>query len=95
MKKKHPNIGSTLDSLLAEDGIREKVEAVAVKRLLALQLEDEMKRHSISKAVLAKRMHTSRMAIDRLLDGTNGSVTLGTLGRAASALGRRLKVELV
>ena len=95
MKKKHPNIGSTLDSLLDEDGIRDKVEAIAVKRVLALQLEDEMKRRSISKATLAKRMHTSRMAVDRLLDGTNSSVTLGTLGRAASALGRRLKVELV
>jgi hypothetical protein len=95
MKKKHPNIGSTLDDLMEADGVREEVDTAAVKRVLALQIEDEMRRRSISKATLARRMHTSRIAVDRLLDTANGSVTLGTLGRAASALGRRLKVELV
>ena len=95
MKKKHPNIGSTLDDLLEKDGVRDAVNATAVKRVLALQIEDEMRRRHISKTALARRMHTSRVAVDRLLDTANGSVTLSTLGRAASALGRRLKVELV
>ncbi|MBA3709968.1 MAG: XRE family transcriptional regulator [Planctomycetes bacterium] len=95
MKKKHPNIGSSLDELLDADGIRAEVDAAAVKRVIALQIEDEMHRRKISKSSLARRMHTSRMAVDRLLDTTSGSVTLATLGRAASALGRRLKVELV
>jgi antitoxin HicB len=94
-KKKHPNIGSTLDELLREDGTLDEVNAAALKRVIALQIEDEMRRRKITKSALARRMHTSRMAVDRLLDTTNGSVTLSTLGRAASALGRRLSVELV
>jgi hypothetical protein len=93
--KKHPNIGSSLDDLLDEDGIRADVDAAAIKRVIALQIEDEMRRRKITKASLARRMRTSRMAVDRLLDSSNGSVTLATLGRAASALGRRLKVQLV
>jgi antitoxin HicB len=94
-KKKHPNIGSTLDDLLRADGTLDEVNAAALKRVIALQIEDEMRRRKITKSALARRMHTSRMAVDRLLDTTNGSVTLSTLGRAASALGRRLSVELV
>ena len=95
MTKKHPNIGSSLDDLLEEKGILEEVNAAALKRVISLQIEDEMRRRKISKSDLAKRMHTSRMAVDRLLDTTNSSVTLNTLGRVASALGRRLSVELV
>ena len=95
MTKKHPNIGSSLDDLLEEKGILEEVNAAALKRVISLQIRDEMRRRKISKSDLAKRMHTSRMAVDRLLDTTNGSVTLSTLGRVASALGRRLSVELV
>ena len=95
MTKKHPNIGSSLDDLLKEKGILEEVNAAALKRVISLQIEDEMRRRKISKSDLAKRMRTSRMAVDRLLDTTHGSVTLSTLGRVASALGRRLSVELV
>jgi hypothetical protein len=93
--KNHPNLGSTLDDLLDEDGVKAEVAAAAVKRTLALQIEHEMKRRHISKSTLARRMHTSRVAVDRLLDTANGSVTLNTLGRAAMALGRRLRVDLV
>ncbi len=92
---KHPNLGSSLDDLLDEDGVRPQVEAAAVKRVLALQIEDQMRRRKITKSALAVRMHTSRIAVDRLLDATNGSVTLSTLGKAAAALGCRLRVELV
>ena len=76
-------------------GYSKKFNAAALKRVIALQIEDEMRRRRISKSALAKRMHTSRMAVDRLLDTNNGSVTLSTLGRVAAALGRRLSVELV
>ena len=93
--KKHPHLGSTLADLLDEDGVRPQVEAAAVKRVLALQIEDQMRRKKITKSALAVRMHTSRIAVDRLLDVTNGSVTLSTLGKAAAALGCRLRVELV
>lgn len=94
-KKKHPNIGPNLDDLLREDGILEEVNAAALKRVIALQIEDAMRRRNISKTALAKRMHTSRMAVDRLLDANNGSATLNTLMRVAAALGRRLSVELI
>lgn len=93
--KQHPNVGSSLDDLLAEDGIVAEVDAAALKRVVALQIEEEMKRCHVTKAALARRMRTSRVAVDRLLDTASGAVTLNTLGRAASALGRRLKVELV
>ena len=89
-----PNLGSTLDALLDENGSRGAVEAAAIKRLVALQIADEMERAGLTKAELARRMHTSRVAVDRLLDASNGSVTLGTLQRAAVALGRRLSVQL-
>ncbi len=90
----HSNLGSTLDALLDEDGSRAVVEAAAIKRVVALQIADEMERAGLTKAELARRMHTSRVAVDRLLDASNGSVTLGTLQRAAVALGRRLSVQL-
>lgn len=86
--------GSTLDSLLAEDGILGDVEAVATKRVLTFQLEAAMKAQGISKTVMAQRMETSRAAINRLLDPNNPSVTLQTLERAAAVLGKKLRLEL-
>ena len=91
---KQERLGSTLDSFLAEEGILEEVEAEVAKRVIALQIGREMKRLHISKSAMAKRMGTSRPAVDRLLDPANPSVTLSTLERAAVAVGMRLKVEL-
>ena len=91
-KKKAGTIGSSFDSFLKQD---EEVTARAIKRVLARQLDDLMKREEISKTELASRMHTSRAQLDRLLDPENESVTLGTLARAAKAVGRNLRVELV
>ena len=90
--KKH--IGSPFDDFLAEEGILEKVNAVAQKRVLAWQLTEAMRRRGLSKAQMARRMRTSRSALDRLLDPENPSVTLSTLDRAAVALGKRLHVRL-
>jgi antitoxin HicB len=94
-KKKPGTIGSSFDSFLKQDGIYEEVTARAVKRVLARQLRDLMKREEISKTELAGRMHTSRAQLDRLLDPENESVTLATLARAAEAVGRNLRIELV
>jgi len=94
-KKRKGRIGSSLDELLKEDGIYEDVTARAIKRVLARQLGDLMKREHISKTELAARMKTSRAQLDRLLDPENESVTLGTLTRAAQAVGRHLRMELV
>lgn len=91
-RKRH--IGSSFDEFFAEDGVLEDIDAVAQKRVLAWQLAEAMRKRRITKAEMARRMKTSRAALDRLLDPDNGSVTLATLARAAAALGRRLRIEL-
>ena len=94
-KKTAGRIGSSFDDFLKADGIYETVTARAIKRVLARQLGELMKREEISKSELASRMKTSRAQLDRLLDPDNESVTLGTLARAAKAVGRYLRVELI
>ena len=93
MKRK--NIGSSFDGWLREEGIYEEVTAAAIKRVLARQLEASMKERQFSKAEMARRMRTSRAALDRLLDPEHDAVTLGTLRKAAVAVGRELRLELV
>jgi DNA-binding Xre family transcriptional regulator len=86
--------GRSLDEFLDEESILAEAEAVAVKRVLACQLAEIMQQQKLTKTQLARRMKTSRSALERLLDPENASVTLLTLERAARALGRRIKVEL-
>jgi DNA-binding Xre family transcriptional regulator len=88
-------IGSSFDEFLKEDGIHAEVTARAIKRAIARQLDALMTDEGITKTELAKRMKTSRTQLDRLLDPENESVTLGTLTRAAEAVGRHLLMELV
>jgi hypothetical protein len=92
MNKK--NIGSKFDDFLKEENLLEEVQAAAVKRVIAYQIAEEMKRNRLTKTEMASRMNTSRAALERLLDPDNASITLITLERAASALGKKLKVEL-
>jgi antitoxin HicB len=92
MTNKH--IGSDLDDFLRDEGILDDAEAVAAKRVIAFQIAQEMEVSHISQSELARRMKTSRSAVERLLDPTNHSVTLQTLERAASAVGKRLKIQL-
>lgn len=87
--------GSMLDEFLAEEGVLEEATERAVKSVLAWQIRQEMATRNLTKAAMARRMQTSRAQLDRLLDPENGSVTLQTLHRAASILGKRLRVELV
>ena len=94
-KKKKGGIGSSFDDFLKEEGIYEEVTARAIKRVIARQLDALMQEQGISKTKLAKSMKTSRAQLDRLLDPENESVTLGTLTRAAQAVGRNLRMELV
>jgi antitoxin HicB len=89
------NIGSSFDSWLREEGIYEEVTGKAIKRVLARQIEAAMKEEHLSKAEMARRMHTSRAALDRLLDPEHDAVTLSTLRKAATAIGRQLRLELV
>jgi len=88
------HIGSKFDEFLEEEGILAETEAVAVKRVIAFQLNELMKEQKLTKTQLAKRMGTSRSALERLLDPDNASVTLLTLERAAKALGKNIRIEL-
>ena len=92
---KKGRIGSSFDDFLKDEGIYEEVTARAIKRVIARRLDVLMRAEGLTKSKLAKRMHTSRAQLDRLLDPENESVTLGTLVRAAYAVGRELRVELV
>jgi DNA-binding Xre family transcriptional regulator len=91
---KKPHVGSDFDQFLAEEGLLGEVEATAVKRVIAFQLTQFMEENELSKTAMAKRMQTSRSALDRLLNPANPSVTLQTMDRAARALGKKLRIEL-
>ena len=92
MNKKH--IGSNFDDFLKEENLYEQVQAVAIKRVVAYQIAEEMKKKNLTKTEMASRMKTSRAALERLHDPENASITLITLERAASALGKKLTVQL-
>jgi predicted XRE-type DNA-binding protein len=92
-KKKHR--GTDFRDFLQENGILEEVEACAIKRAIALQLAKLIEQKSLSKGDMALRMKTSRAAVDRMLDGSNPSMTLATLEKAARVLGQRIKLELI
>ena len=91
----NPHIGSSLDELLEEEGILTEVSAIAIKRVLAWQVAQEMSNLGLSKSQMAVQMRTSRTSLDRLLDPDNTAVTLKTLERAATVLGKRIQIELV
>jgi DNA-binding phage protein len=94
MTKKNPHWGTTLDAFLTEEGIREAAKAEAVTRVVAWQLSQEMQRQGMTKARLAELMQTSRAQVDRILKA-KGNITIETLQRAASLVGRELRLELV
>lgn len=95
-KKKKASIDSSesFDEFLARDGLLAETEDVAIKQIIADQIKAAMDKKGLSKTAMAARMKTSRRQLDRLLDPANPSVTLATLCRAASAVGRKLVVEL-
>src|SRR5947207_15279749 len=93
-RKRTRHSGSTFDSFLEQEGIRGEVEAVAIKRVLAWQLEQAMQEQRKTKQAMARQLHTSRSQLDRLLDPRNVSVTLDTITRAAKALGKRLIIRV-
>ena len=94
MSENNPRAGSTLESLLREDGLYEDTKNHAVKSVLACKLARAMEAQNLSKTRMAARMETSRSQLDRLLDPENEGVTLHTLKRAAAAVGMRLELEL-
>jgi predicted XRE-type DNA-binding protein len=95
MKLKKEHIGSSVEDFLADEGILEESTAKAIKAVVAWQLAEQMKTKRMSKKRLAELMKTSRAQVDRILDPDRGNVTIETLQRAATLLGRRVRVELI
>jgi plasmid maintenance system antidote protein VapI len=93
-KKANPHIGSSLDDFLKAEGIYEEMQTTAIKEVIAWQLDEAMKKKGVSRAGMAKMLHTSRTQVNRLLDPT-ADVTLSTLQRAAALVGRQVRLELV
>lgn len=91
---KTKNIGSSFDDFMREEAMLDEATAVAVKRVIAWQIDQEMKSQKLTKSSMAKKMHTSRAALNRLFDATDTSLTLTTLSSAASVLGKKLRIEL-
>ena len=89
------SIGSSFDDFLAEEGISDEVEAGAIKKIIAYQLQEAIEKEKLTKTALARRLETSRAAVDRILDPENESITLLTLKKAANVLGKKLRLELV
>jgi antitoxin HicB len=88
------NIGSSFDDFLGEEAMLDEATAVAVKRVIAWQIDQEMKAQNLTKTTMARKMHTSRTALNRLLDATDTSLTLTTLSSAASVPGKKFRIEL-
>jgi predicted XRE-type DNA-binding protein len=88
------HIGNSFDDFLEEEGLLAETESVAIKRVLAYQVAELMKKKKLSKVAMASKMNTSRSALDRLLDPQNTSITLQTMERAAHVIGKRLRIDL-
>ncbi len=93
-KTANKNRGSSLDDLLKNEGVFEQFQAAAIKEVIAWQLTEEMKQQNLSKAAMAARMKTSRAQLNRLLNPKDGNVTIESLQRAATAVGRTLQIRL-
>lgn len=93
-KQVNIHAGSTFDDFLEEQGFRDEVESIAIKRALAWKFEQEMIRQQKSKSAMAAALRTSRSQLDRLLDPKNTAVSLDTLARAANVLGKRLVLDI-
>ena len=91
----NPYIGSSLDDFLEEEGTLAEINAIALKRVIAWQVKQAMEEKKLTKTAMAKQMKTSRSSLERLLDPENPSVTLDTIERAAKAIGKRVRLELV
>ena len=92
---KNKSIGSSFDEFLVEEGICEEVEAGAIKKIIAYQLQEAIKKEQLTKTALATQLETSRAAVNRLLDPENESITLLTLKKAANVLGKKIRLELI
>jgi antitoxin HicB len=95
MTNNNPHLGSSFDDFLDEENLLVEANEIAIKRVIAWQLQQEIESKHMTKTDVAKAMGTSRAAVDRLLDPNNTSVTLNTLSKAARILGKKIEIDLV
>jgi antitoxin HicB len=95
MTNNNPHLGSSFDDFLDEEDLLVEANEIAIKRVIAWQLQQEIESKQMTKTDVAKAMGTSRAAVDRLLDPNNTSVTLNTLSKAARILGKKIEIDLV
>jgi antitoxin HicB len=93
--KRNPHFGSSVEDFLEAKGLLEEATEHAIKAVVAWQLKTRMEQQHLTKSALAKKLHTSRSQIDRVLDPNNDDVSVSTLRKAAEAVGQKLKLELV
>ena len=93
--KKKGRIGSSFNDFMKDEGLDQEASAVAIKRVLAWQLENAMAKEGVTKNEMARRMRTSRSQLERILDPDNDKIQLDTVFKAARVLGRVLRLELV
>lgn|SRR5690242_8044749 len=93
-RRKSKHIGSDFEDFLREEGRLEEATAIALKRVIAWEIQQAMEKANVTQAEMARRMRTSRAVIRRLLDGDDPSVTLTTISKAANALGRDIVLKL-
>jgi predicted XRE-type DNA-binding protein len=92
IENKH--LGSTLDDFLHDEGIYDEVRDLAIKKIISATFTEEMKKAGITKAEMARRMKTSRVSVDRLLDENNDAITLNTILKAAEAIGKPFQFSI-
>jgi DNA-binding Xre family transcriptional regulator len=95
MKLNKKSIGSSFDDFLEEENILAESDAIAIKRIIAYEVQKSMDEKHITKTEMAKRMGTSRSSLTRLLDPFNDSITLATIENALSAIGKRVKIQII
>jgi antitoxin HicB len=95
MTNNNSHIGSSFDDFLDEENLLVEANEIAIKRVIAWQLQQEIESKHMTKTDVAKAMGTSRAAVDRLLNPNNTSVTLNTLSKAARILGKKIEIDLV
>ena len=93
-RKSQSRAGSKFEDFLREEGRFEEATAVAVKRVLAWEIQRAMAADGVTQAEMARRMRTSRAVVRRLLNAEDSSLTLATISRAAAALGRQIEMKL-
>ncbi|MCR5289378.1 MAG: helix-turn-helix transcriptional regulator [Treponema sp.] len=86
-------LGQDFSEFMKEQDLYEEAQELATKKVIAAQLQAEMEKQNLSKSAIAKRMHTTRSAVDNALNPAFNT-SISTIERFAHALGKKLSVSL-